>query len=140
MKKDETINVTSTQRLSDDEINQLKIIIHQKRDVAIRTLKEMQGRRLNENGTDDTGPTFKILEEGHNCLNAEEIGTRINRMKKHLADLDSALIRVEHKTIGICRVTKKRIAWERIISVPHATLSVEGKQIEEKEKMLKIMR
>jgi len=81
----------------------------------------------NENGTNDTSPVFKVLEEGHNVLSKEENSRMAGRQEKFINNLENALIRIENKTYGICRVTGKLIAKERLRSVPHATLSMDAK-------------
>jgi len=81
----------------------------------------------NENDTNDTSPSFKILEEGSQVLSKEENGQLAARQQKFIRDLENALIRIENKSYGICRVTGKLISKERLRSVPHATLSIEAK-------------
>ena len=80
-----------------------------------------------ENGTNDTSPTFKVLEEGYQVLSKEENGRLAARQQKFIQNLENALIRIENKTYGICRATGKLIAKERLRIVPHATLSIEAK-------------
>jgi len=82
---------------------------------------------VNENDTNDTSPTFKVLEEGYNVLSKEENSRLAVRQQKFITNLENALIRIENGTYGICRVTGKLIAKERLKSVPHATLSMEAK-------------
>jgi len=80
------------------------------------------------NGTDDTSPTFKILEEGAATLSKEESGRLAQRQLKFIQHLEAALVRIENKTYGICRETGKLIPKERLKIVPHATLSIEAKE------------
>ena len=80
-----------------------------------------------EHGTDDTSPTFKILEEGYQVMSKEENSRLASRQQKFINNLENALLRIENKTYGICRVTGKLISKERLKSVPHATLSIEAK-------------
>lgn len=80
------------------------------------------------NGTDDTSPTFKILEEGAATLSKEESGRLAQRQLKFIQHLEAALVRIENKTYGICRETGKLIPKQRLKIVPHATLSIEAKE------------
>ena len=75
----------------------------------------------------DTSPTFKVLEEGASVLSKEEAGRLAQRQAKFIAHLEAALVRIENKTYGICRVTGKLISKERLRAVPHATLSMDAK-------------
>lgn len=81
----------------------------------------------NMNGTDDTSGTYKTLEDGSATLEKESINQLAARQRKFIDNLDSALVRIENKTYGICRETGKLIPRERLLSVPHATLSMEAK-------------
>ncbi|HET7819400.1 MAG TPA: TraR/DksA C4-type zinc finger protein [Bacteroidia bacterium] len=83
-----------------------------------------------EQGTDDTSPTFKVLEDGSDAMSREEVAQLASRQEKHIQNLKNALIRIENKTYGICRVTGKLIPKERLRSVPHATLSIEAKLVQ----------
>ena len=80
-----------------------------------------------EHGTDDTSPTFKVLEEGYQVLSKEENSRLAARQSKFIQNLENALVRIENKTYGICRATGKLISKERLRSVPHATLSIYAK-------------
>ncbi|HEY5501217.1 MAG TPA: TraR/DksA C4-type zinc finger protein [Candidatus Humimicrobiaceae bacterium] len=88
------------------------------------------------NGTEDTSPVFKVLEEGASALSKEEQGQLAERQLKFIRSLEAALIRIENKSYGICRETGKLINKDRLLIVPHATLSVEGKEIEEQRKKI----
>jgi RNA polymerase-binding transcription factor DksA len=79
------------------------------------------------NGVADTSPTFKVLEEGAGTLNKEEAARMAERQRKFIEHLQAALVRIENKTYGICRVTGKLIPKGRLMAVPHATLSIEAK-------------
>ena len=85
-----------------------------------------------DNNADDTSPTFKILEEGSNVLSKEENSQLAARQYKYIQNLENALIRIENKTYGVCRMTGKLIPKERLRAVPHATLSVEAKMGQKK--------
>lgn len=116
-------------RYSDKELEEFKGLIHEKLTEAERDyelLKNTLAHR-DEHGTDDTSPTFKVLEDGSDAMSREEIAQLASRQEKHIQNLKNALIRIENKTYGICRVTGKLIPKERLRSVPHATLSIEAK-------------
>lgn len=80
-----------------------------------------------DNSTDDTSPSFKMMEDGSQTLSREETAQLASRQEKFIQSLDNALIRIKNKTYGICRVTGKLIKKERLRLVPHATLSIEAK-------------
>lgn len=116
-------------RYSDEELEEFKEIILAKLEKANIDLKMlMEAYTLDgEHGTDDTSPTFKILEEGYQVMSKEENSRLASRQQKFINNLENALLRIENKTYGICRVTGKLISKERLKSVPHATLSIEAK-------------
>jgi len=116
-------------RYSDKELGEFRAIINEKVAEAERDyelLKNTLAHR-DEHGTDDTSPTFKVLEDGSDAMSREEIAQLASRQERHIQNLKNALIRIENKTYGICRVTGKLIPKERLKSVPHATLSIEAK-------------
>ena len=116
-------------RFSDEELEEFKQIILSKLEKAREDLKMLTEAYTNEDGhgTDDTSPTFKVLEEGYQVLSKEENSRLASRQQKFINNLENALLRIENKTYGICRVTGKLISKERLKSVPHATLSIEAK-------------
>ncbi len=116
-------------RFADEELQEFKGIIQKKLEEAREGLKLLTEAYTtqNANDTNDTSPSFKILEEGSQVLSKEENGQLAARQQKFIRDLENALIRIENKTYGICRVTGKLISKERLRSVPHATLSIEAK-------------
>jgi len=116
-------------RYSDKELQEFKIIILRKLEEAKRDLILLTEAftTKNDNDTNDTSPTFKVLEEGSNVLSKEENSQLAARQQKFIRDLESALLRIENKTYGICRVTGKLIPKERLLIVPHATMSIEAK-------------
>ncbi len=120
--------ITKT-RYSDDELGEFREIILKKLEKARRDLKMLTDAYTfnNEHDTNDTSPTFKVLEEGYQVLSKEENSRLAARQDKFIKSLEAALIRIENKTYGVCRVTGKLIARERLRSVPHATLSIEAK-------------
>ena len=115
-------------RYSDDELSKFKKIIDQKLKKACEDLKILkEASSGNDHGTDDTSPTFKVLEEGYQVFSKEENGLFASRQEKHIQSLENALIRIKNKTYGICRITGKLIPAERLRSVPHATTCIEAK-------------
>lgn len=116
-------------RYSDEELEEFRQIIFSKLEKAKRDLKMLMEAYTssNENDINDTSPTFKVLEEGYQVLSKEENSRLAARQDKFIKSLEAALIRIENKTYGVCRVTGKLIAKERLRSVPHATLSIEAK-------------
>ncbi|WP_185851461.1 TraR/DksA family transcriptional regulator [Blattabacterium cuenoti] len=117
------------------EFRQLIIEKLEKAKKNLALLKESFSNDQNNNGTDDTYPTFKAFEEGSETLSKEQNAQIMEHLQKFIQSLNSALIRVSNKDYGICRVTKKLIPKERLIAVPHTTLSIEGKrQVEESKK------
>lgn len=131
MKEKEKIESTEPKktRYSDEELEEFKAIILEKLEKARADLKILTEAIASgdENGTDDTSPTFKILEEGYQVLSKEENGRLAMRQQKFITSLENALIRIENKSYGICRVTGNLIPKERLRIVPHATLSIEAK-------------
>ena len=88
--------------------------------------------KRNSNDIDDTLPTYHALEEGSSVQSLEEQMQSAQRLQKFITGLQAALVRIENKTYGICRVTKKLIPKERLRAVPHATLSIEAKMAQGK--------
>lgn len=125
-KKDEQ---PAKNRYSDAELEEFREIILSKLEEARRDLKLLTEAYTNnnENDTNDTSPTFKVLEEGYLVLSKEENSQLAARQQKFITSLENALIRIQNKTYGICRETGKLISKERLRSVPHATLSIEAK-------------
>jgi RNA polymerase-binding transcription factor DksA len=117
-------------RYSDEELAEFKEIILQKLEKARQDYDLLRATitHTSSNGTDDTSPTFKILEEGAATLSKEESGRLAQRQLKFIQHLEAALIRIENKTYGICRETGKLIPKERLKVVPHATLCIESKE------------
>ena len=112
-----------------DELEEFRKIILDKIESAQDDLAILRSATANDsdNGTEDTSPTFKQFEEGSSTLSKEENIKLAERQAKFIRNLSNALIRIENKTYGICRVTGKLIAKERLKLVPHATLSMEAK-------------
>lgn len=117
-------------RYSDEELHEFKELIMQKLEKAKKDYDLLKSALNNTDGNDimDTSPTFKVMEEGATVLNKEEQGKLAQRQLKFIQHLKAALVRIENKTYGICRETGKLIPKERLMAVPHATLSIEAKQ------------
>lgn len=119
-------------RYNDAELQEFKQLIQDKIDKAEKDLGLLKESFINDqnNGTDDTSPTFKAFEEGAETLSKEQNAILASRQEKFIRDLKNALIRIQNKTYGVCRVTGKLIAKERLRAVPHATLSIEAKNMQ----------
>ncbi|EID76664.1 TraR/DksA family transcriptional regulator [Imtechella halotolerans] len=119
-------------RYSDKELEEFRVVIEQKIDKAKKDLDLLKSAYMNDgnNGTDDTSPTFKAFEEGSETMSKEANTALAIRQEKFIRDLKNALVRIENKTYGICRVTGKLINKERLKLVPHATLSIEAKNMQ----------
>ncbi len=117
-------------RYSDEELEEFRQIILEKLEKARKDYQLLKDAITHEqsNDTEDTSPTFKVLEEGATTLSREEAGKLAQRQLKFIQHLEAALVRIENKTYGICRETGKLIPKERLRAVPHATLSIEAKQ------------
>ncbi len=117
-------------RFTDEELAEFKQIIHEKLDKARKDYDILKSSITHDDSNDiqDTSPTFKVLEEGASTLSKEEAGNLAQRQQKFIQHLQAALVRIEHKTYGICRETGKLISKDRLRAVPHATLSMEAKQ------------
>ncbi|NHB68972.1 TraR/DksA family transcriptional regulator [Perlabentimonas gracilis] len=116
-------------RYNDEELAEFKEIILQKLDKARKDYDILKSAitMSESNDTQDTSPTFKVLEEGAATLSKEEAGKLAQRQIKFIQHLEAALVRIENKTYGVCRETGKLIDKERLRIVPHATLSIEAK-------------
>lgn len=119
-------------RYTDKELEEFRTLILEKIEKAQVQLALIQSAYKNDsnNGTDDTSPTFKAFDEGSEVMSKETSSQLAIRQEKFIRDLRNALIRIENKTYGICRVTKKLINPERLKLVPHATLSIEAKNLQ----------
>ncbi|QCX53296.1 TraR/DksA C4-type zinc finger protein [Elizabethkingia sp. JS20170427COW] len=119
-------------RYSDADLEEFRRIIEEKIEKAERDLALIRESFINDrnNGTDDTSPTFKAFEEGAETLSKEQNSILAARQERFVRDLKNALIRIKNKTYGVCRVTGKLISKERLKAVPHATLSIEAKNMQ----------
>lgn len=119
-------------RYNDAELAEFKKIIEEKIIKAQQDLELIRSAYMNDgnNGTDDTSPTFKAFEEGSETMSKEANTQLAIRQEKFIRDLKSAIVRIENKTYGTCRITGKLISKERLKLVPHATLSIEAKNLQ----------
>jgi RNA polymerase-binding transcription factor DksA len=119
-------------RYSDKDLAKFKSLIEEKIEKAKNYLNLLKSSYMNDgnNGTDDTSPTFKAFEEGSQTMSKEANTQLAIRQEKFIRDLNNALLRIENKTYGVCRVTGKLINKERLKLVPHATLSIEAKNMQ----------
>lgn len=117
-------------RFTDEELAEFKELINRKLEKAKEDYELLKSSitQSDNNDTQDTSPTFKVLEEGAATLSKEEAGKLAQRQLKFIQHLQGALIRIENKTYGICRETGKLIQKERLRAVPHATLSIDAKE------------
>ncbi|MEY3499215.1 MAG: hypothetical protein RL308_884 [Bacteroidota bacterium] len=124
--------VDDTSRYSDADLAEFKELIINKIHKAQTDLELIKSAYMNDlnNGTDDTSPTFKAFEEGSETMSKEANSQLAIRQEKFIRDLKNALFRVENKTYGFCKVTGKLISKERLMVVPHATMSIEAKNLQ----------
>jgi len=122
----------NTNRYSDKDLEQFKVLINEKIEKAQHDLELIKSAYMNDhnNGTEDTSPTFKAFDEGSAVMSKESNSALAIRQEKFIRDLKNAIIRIENKTYGVCRVTGKLINPERLKLVPHATLSIEAKNMQ----------
>ncbi|UTW63894.1 TraR/DksA family transcriptional regulator [bacterium SCSIO 12741] len=121
-------------RYSDSELSEFKEIILGKLEEAHKDLELLTSTMSHKDhhGTDDTSPTFKLMEDGPDVLSREETAQLALRQQKFIKHLEDAMVRIENQTYGVCRVTGKLIPKERLRVVPHATLSIEAKMAQQK--------
>lgn len=124
--------VDEVTRYPDADLAEFKELILKKISKAQADLDLIKSAYMNDlnNGTDDTSPTFKAFEEGSETMSKEANSQLAIRQEKFIRDLKNALFRVENKTYGICKVTGKLISKERLLIVPHATMSIEAKNLQ----------
>ena len=127
--------MTERKRYSDEELMEFKDLILQKMEVARSDYDQIVAAltHRDNNSVYDTSPTYKVTEEGYATQSKEELNTLAARQKKFIDSLQGALVRIENKTYGVCRVTGKLIPKERLRAVPHATLSIEAKQMKNRK-------
>jgi RNA polymerase-binding transcription factor DksA len=117
-------------KYSEEDLKEFKEIIQKKIARANEDLALLEAAYKNDsdNGTNDTSSSFKSFDEGSEVMNKEANVQLAIRQEKFIRDLKNALLRIENKTYGVCRVTGKLIQKERLKLVPHATLSIEAKR------------
>ena len=116
-------------RYSDSDLKEFEALIMEKLAKAKSDLDALTKSlsHADDNSTDDTASSVKMMEDGSQTLSREETAQLASRQEKFIISLENALIRIKNKTYGICRVTSKLIKKERLMLVPHATLSIEAK-------------
>ena len=121
-----------TNRYNDKDLDKFKVLIEEKIVKAKMDLELLKSSYMNNgnNGTEDTSPTFKAFEEGSETMSKEANAQLALRQEKFVRDLKNALIRISNKTYGVCRITGKLINKKRLKLVPHATLSIEAKNMQ----------
>lgn len=121
---------TPGRRYSDADLQEFKELIREKLEAARKEVTYLQGliTRKGESGTDDTESKFMGVEDGSGTMEREQLSQLASRQIQYIDHLEKALMRIENKTYGICRVTGKLIDKKRLRAVPHATLSIEAKQ------------
>ncbi len=117
-------------RYGDADLAEFKQIILKKLEQAKADYELLRSNitHSSDNDTEDTSPTFKVLEEGATTLSKEETGRLAAHQMKFIRNLEMALVRVENKTYGICKTTGKLIPKERLLRVPHATECIDAKE------------
>jgi len=123
-------NVGPVYRYSDDDLQEFKAILLEKLEKAKADLAYFQNliTRKNDSGTSDTDNRINHAEDGSAAMEREQISQLASRQTKFIEHLENALVRIENKTYGVCRVTGKLIDKNRLKAVPHATLSIEAKK------------
>ena len=119
-------------RYSDEKLAEFKVIIMDMLEKAREEYKTLRKAvtRSSSNDVEDTSPSFRTVEDdGASQLSKEEASQLAQRQYKFIENLEGALARIENKTYGVCRVTGKLIPKERLRLVPHATLTVEAKEM-----------
>lgn len=118
-------------RYSDEELNEFRQIIQTRLEAARKELHYLQGliTHKDEAGTEDTENRFMNMEDGSGAMEREQLAQLASRQIQFMNHLEKALVRIENKTYGVCRVTGKLIDKARLRAVPHATLSIEAKNM-----------
>ena len=127
----ENLQTGPTMRYSDAELAEFKDLILKKLDQAKKELTYLQGliTRKDEMGGDENENRYMTMEDGSMSMEREQLSQMASRQINYIDHLEKALMRIENKTYGICRVTGKLIDKARLRAVPHATLSIEAKQM-----------
>lgn len=116
-------------RYSDEELQEFRDLINRKLQEAQEDYQLLKGSlsHNDDHGTDDTGRTFNMMEDGSETLSREEVAQLAARQEKFIQNLQAALVRIQNKTYGICRISGTLIPKERLRLVPHATMSIDAK-------------
>lgn len=119
-------------RYSDSELTEFRQLIIEKLEAAKKELKYLQDQisRTGDNSTDDTENKYASMDDGSSSMEREYLNQMAARQRLYIDHLDKALVRIQNKTYGICRVTGKLIEKDRLRAVPHATLSMEAKMMQ----------
>jgi len=119
-------------RYPDADLKEFEALIKEKLEVAKEDLDQLTRSlsNIDNNNTNDTSPSFKMMEDGSETMSKEETAKLAMRQEKFVVSLENALLRIRNKTYGLCRVTGKLIQKERLKLVPHATLSIEAKRMQ----------
>ena len=119
-------------RYTDSELQEFKDLINSKLVEAEKDYSLLRNSLSlsDDHGTSDTARTFNMMEDGSDTLSREEVAQLAARQEQFIQNLQSALVRIKNKTYGVCRKTGKLIQKERLILVPHATLSIEAKNMQ----------
>ena len=127
----ENIQTGPTMRYSDAELAEFKDLIYKKLEQAKKELTYLQGliTRRDEMGGDENENRYMTMEDGSMSMEREQLAQMASRQINYIDHLEKAIMRIENKTYGICRVTGKLIDKARLRAVPHATLSIEAKQM-----------
>ncbi|MCG8318277.1 MAG: TraR/DksA C4-type zinc finger protein [Cytophagales bacterium] len=116
-------------RYSDEELKEFEVIILEKMSQAKVALEDIKSTlsRKNDTGTDNTAGTLKVLEDGADTVEKENLSQLAARQQKFISNLESALVRIKNGTYGVCVDTGKLISKERLRAVPHTMHSIEAK-------------
>ena len=127
-------NMAEKTRYTDSELEEFKVLIQEKLKEAQENYSLLIGSlsHNDDHGTDDTGRTFNMMEDGSETLSREEVAQLAARQEKFIQNLQAALVRIENKTYGICRVTGKLISKERLRAVPHTQHTIEAQLAKQK--------
>lgn len=130
----ETMEQTHTMRYSEVDLQEFRELINRKLEQSKKELNYLQGliTRKDDMGGDETENRYMTMEDGSVSMEREQLAQMASRQISYMDHLEKALMRIENKTYGICRVTGKLIDKARLRAVPHATLSIEAKQMQKK--------
>lgn len=118
-------------RYTDEELQEFRTLILEKLQQAQASYEQLTAALE----ADESNPAYKVMEEGATTLNKEQASQRAQRQMEFINKLKAALLRIDNGSYGICRITGKLIPKGRLLAVPHATTSIEGKEIEQKRRL-----